>query len=111
MSYDNNPYYNPENWDLTTIAEFDKSDGCYQFDLVVIWQTNEGYLLIGTDSGCSCPSPFEDVEHVSELTHVNPDNPAADIRNAVGEWDEWCGRSRAVWEQEVNDFIVKAIIA
>lgn len=108
MSYYNNPYDNPSSWNLDMIAEFDKSDGSYQFDLIVIWKTDEGYLLIGTDSGCSCPSPFERVEHVSELTHVNPDNIAGDIRSAVGEWDEWCGRPRAVWEQQVNDFILKA---
>lgn len=108
MSYDNNPYYSPEGWGLATVAEFDKSDGCYQFDLVVIWKTKEGQLLIGTDWGCSCPSPFENVEHISELEHVNPDNPAASIRNAVGEWSKYSGRSRADWEREVNEFILKA---
>ncbi|GAA0970037.1 hypothetical protein GCM10009555_018260 [Acrocarpospora macrocephala] len=53
-------YYSPENYGLTTIGEIDWSDGCYQFDYTVIWRNQDGQLLYGEDTGCSCPSPFED---------------------------------------------------
>lgn len=109
MSYNNNPYYNPEKWGLTTIAEFDESDGFYQFDYVVVWKGNDGTLYLANDSGCSCPSPFENVESIAELTRINPDNIGGDIRSAIGEWDKWRGRSRADWEREVNDFILKVV--
>ncbi len=55
----NDPYYSPEKFGLTTIGEIDFSDGCYQFDLTVVWRNASGQLFYGDDSGCSCPSPFE----------------------------------------------------
>lgn len=33
-------------------------DGAYQFDLVGLWKDESGYY-IGTDSGCSCPTPWD----------------------------------------------------
>ena len=30
----------------------------YEYDYIGIWVTTEGYFL-GTDSGCSCPTPWE----------------------------------------------------
>ncbi len=61
-------YYNPEESGLKTVGEIDWSDGCYQFDLTVVWQrVSDGALLYGEDMGCSCPSPFEDMS-VEDLT-------------------------------------------
>lgn len=53
-------YYSPEDSGLRTIGEVDWSDGDYQFDLTVVWQRKDGTFVYGEDSGCSCPSPFED---------------------------------------------------
>ncbi len=39
-----------------TDAELSEPD--WSFDLVGIWKTDEGYYL-STDSGCSCPTPWE----------------------------------------------------
>lgn len=53
-------YYNPEEYDLEIIRDVDKSSGSYEFDQFVVWRnikTNEFYFA--TDSGCSCPTPFE----------------------------------------------------
>lgn len=52
-------YYNPENFGLTKIAEMEWSEPCYSFDMTVAWLDSEGKLYWGSDSGCSCPSPFE----------------------------------------------------
>ncbi len=52
-------YYNPEQHGLVEIYECDVADS-YEFDRFVVWfkpQTNE--LFWASDSGCSCPSPFE----------------------------------------------------
>jgi hypothetical protein len=53
-------YHNPEKYGLTTIGEIDWSDGEYQFDFTVVWQDGDESFWYGDDSGCSCPSPFED---------------------------------------------------
>lgn len=63
-------YVSPEDFDLKTIGEVDFSDGCYQFDLTVLWlRESDGLFLYGDDSGCSCPSPFEDMG-MQDLTSV-----------------------------------------
>lgn len=67
MSYDDNPYYKPENYGLVTVGEYEFTDPCYSFDTLVIWRSEQG-LYIATDSGCSCPIPFENYSTVDELT-------------------------------------------
>lgn len=53
-------YYQPEHFGLQQIAQIDYSDGSYQFDYRVIWRHTDGRMFTARDSGCSCPSPFED---------------------------------------------------
>lgn len=73
---DANPYYNPEQCGLKKIAEVDYTDGCYQFDLRVVWrELATGKLYTARDSGCSCPCPFEDyrkLEDLDELVDITP---------------------------------------
>lgn len=60
MSY-SDIYGSPEKYGLRTIGEVEWGDACYSFDLTVVWQdTTTGALFYADDSGCSCPSPFED---------------------------------------------------
>lgn len=63
----NNVRYAPESFGLTFIGEADLAEPDYSFDLVGVWKGEEGYYL-ATDSGCSCPTPFEDYNDVSDLT-------------------------------------------
>lgn len=44
---------------LTQVAEIDLSEPDYSFDLLGIWKDANGGYYLGTDSGCSCPSPWE----------------------------------------------------
>ncbi len=63
-----NIYSNPEAFGLRIFGEVD-SGGGYDFDKLVVWQdlgTKE--LLWAHDSGCSCPTPFED----HDLTTLRP---------------------------------------
>lgn len=59
--YDADVYHQPEKFGLTPVAEIDYSSGQYEFDLRVVWRHSSGILLTARDSGCSCPSPFEDL--------------------------------------------------
>lgn len=57
-----NPYYHPEQLGLEIVYQVDAIAG-YEFDMLVIWRrTSDGALLMATDSGCSCPVPFDDCE-------------------------------------------------
>lgn len=62
-----NIYYSPEDFGLEVVGVIERSDGDYQFDMVVVWKQARGKYWIGQDSGCSCPSPFEDYGDVNQL--------------------------------------------
>lgn len=70
MSYETNVYYHPEKSKLTVVAEWEFSDRSYCFDTRVVWRNDRGELVTARDSGCSCPSPFEDMG-LSDLTSVS----------------------------------------
>jgi hypothetical protein len=62
-------YYNPENFGLETIGEVDWDDESYSFNMTAVWCDKEtGQLYWADDSGCSCPSPFEDYNDRDKLT-------------------------------------------
>ena len=55
-----NPYYSPEKVGLTVIGELDDADS-YEFNTIVAW-TDGKNIYWAHDSGCSCPTPFEEYE-------------------------------------------------
>lgn len=63
--------YQPENYGFEQIGDVDWSDGCYQFDLTTVWKHKaSGSFYMADDSGCSCPSPYEGVRSVVDLTPI-----------------------------------------
>lgn len=72
MSYDSNVYYHPEKHGLKVVAEIEYSDLSYVFDTRVVWKHMlSGLLYTARDAGCSCPTPFEDYNAVSDLERVD----------------------------------------
>lgn len=69
MSWDNNPYYHPEALGLTFFAEIGGYES-YEFDIMAIWE-KDGKFYWAVDSGCSCPSPFEDFNSLDDLDSGN----------------------------------------
>lgn len=67
MSYDTNPYYNPEATGLVKVAEVELDEPCYSFDTVAVWADAHG-MYLATDSGCSCPTPFENYNGKQDMT-------------------------------------------
>ncbi len=56
-----NVYYNPEQCGLNLVGVLDDAKLSYEFDtLIVLEATQDGKLYWARDSGCSCPTPFED---------------------------------------------------
>lgn len=61
-------YCNPEEFGLTTVGQIDWDDrDDYGFSMTVVWKDKDGKLYWAFDSGCSCPSPFEDFHDINQL--------------------------------------------
>lgn len=65
--YESNVYYSPEKWGLSVVAEIDYSSGSYEFDYRVVWKDDTGKLWTARDSGCSCPTPFDECHSLDDL--------------------------------------------
>lgn len=80
-----NIYHDPEKYGLLTIGEIDWSSGCYEFDLTTVWKReSDGRFVYAEDSGCSCPSPFEDTG-INELTVLRK-------RGGLNDFKEHCAK-------------------
>ena len=62
-------YSNPENYGLKILAEASE-DEAYQFNMFVVWEDCAGGMYYADDSGCSCPSPFEEFMHPAGLNKL-----------------------------------------
>lgn len=67
--WDFNPYYHPENCDVELLITIDEPNMSYEFNTTIIVKDNPtGVLYVTSDSGCSCPTPFEDVRGLGDMT-------------------------------------------
>lgn len=88
--YDRNPFYNPEKCGLEIVETTEEPNMSYEFHYVVLWKDiASGKLYWSEDSGCSCPSPFEDVSSLSDLTELDKTKDEYERRKrlcAAGEY-------------------------
>jgi len=91
-----NIYYNPEDFGLTIFGMVEQ-DLSYSFDMFVIWRNNDtDTLYYKTDSGCSCPSPFED-DTRETLIPIDPYH----LQSFVAELRSWA--NHGVFEENNTD--------
>ena len=57
-----NPYYHPESLGIVEVFEAEDADLSYEFDIFLLFVHSDGRVFSAQDSGCSCPTPFEDYE-------------------------------------------------
>ena len=83
------PYYDPEHYGLSIVGVVEE-ELSYEFDMFVIWTDGETYYW-ASDSGCSCPIPFEDTELI-----------AGTARDALIDLEAWV--KAGLWEyNDTND--------
>lgn len=101
--------YEPEKFGLEILVEAD-AGGRYEFDTVLlVKRLEDGALFLVADSGCSCPSPFED-KGLGDLVRINSVQDAAVF---LDEWG-WTGtakdyRDSTAERAEVLDGVRKAL--
>ncbi len=95
MGYDAPDVYNqPEKFGLEQVASIDYSSGSYEFDERIVWFHKEsGKFYMARDSGCSCPSPFENYDSLEKLSPFNLE----ELENEVKE------ETRAKYEGDTYD--------
>lgn len=98
---DPDPYYSPEHFGLTTFGEADAGGG-YDFDKFVVWTRADGSFTWATDTGCSCPSPFEDLD-VDDL-------PIGTARNAIDDLIAWIG-PEDYWNRDARSGAAQRLLA
>jgi hypothetical protein len=77
-----NIYYNAEGCGFQVVADEDTA-GSYEFDQVLVVRATDGTLWAAHDSGCSCPTPFEDVRWPTDWTAVTR---VEDLDSVFEDW-------------------------
>lgn len=63
-------YCSPEDFGLKAVGDIDTA-GAWEFSMLAVWRREvDGVMFWGTDSGCSCPSPFEGVTSTDDLREI-----------------------------------------
>lgn len=101
-----NIYYSPEEYGLEVVGAIERSGDCYQFDMVVVWKQARGKYWIGQDSGCSCPSPFEDIYDVNSLDGpYNKDGLRKRLNWIRENESDYCSLTTAEFKREISSIL------
>ncbi len=95
----NNPYYSPEKCGLVKVAEAELDGESYQFHIRIVWKAADGKFYTASDSGCSCPTPFEDIRGLDDLTLLD--------KNLLNEIKIELRQSTALSPAEAQEFLYK----
>lgn len=85
MDYDSNVYYYPDKWGLAPLGELGARLG-YDFDIFAVWKDDHGNVYYAHDSGCSCPTPFEDFNSLEDLGRVTDEEGWEEFQEAVDQF-------------------------
>jgi hypothetical protein len=59
---------------LSYVGGFDWDNESWQFNITQVWKETRGRYFVASDSGCSCPSPFEDINYTDDRGVYGPYN-------------------------------------
>jgi hypothetical protein len=59
---------------LEYIESFDWDNESYEFNCTQVWKERRGRYFVASDSGCSCPTPFEDINYTDDEGVYGPYN-------------------------------------
>jgi len=98
--WDRNVADNPEKCGMRLLGSLEDGNASYSFDTVIVLQdVEDGKVYAAYDCGCSCPTPFENVRGIGDLTEIRS---VADIQAFVKakasecvDWD--LGQRRALY--------------
>ncbi|QJD50767.1 hypothetical protein KNV00_gp038 [Streptomyces phage Bmoc] len=59
---------------LEYIGSFDWDQESWQFNITQVWKEARGRYYVASDSGCSCPMPFEKINYTTDKGVYGPYN-------------------------------------
>jgi hypothetical protein len=80
-----NIYYSPEKFGLTVVGVGDEEDMSYEFDTFAVWTDENGRYYWASDSGCSCPAPFENYYSLDDLYSGTKQDALNDLNAWIGD--------------------------
>lgn len=83
---------------LNEVDSIELSHEDWSFNILGVWKNDQGYYL-GTDSGCSCPTPFENYGSIDDFT--GPLTASQAIEEATSIFEDARGR----YKNELEDLI------
>lgn len=82
--YGKDVYNSPAEHGLEIVGDIEWDDEAYSFNMTAVWRDPQtGQLYWADDSGCSCPSPFEDVRSRADLTAGTTDELDAHLKGQL----------------------------
>lgn len=83
-----NPYYNPEKLELE-ILSFDEPEMSYEYNILCFWATKNGLIYSASDSGCSCPTPFEEYSGETQKDVIQKLERIGSLEQSLSIFDSW----------------------
>lgn len=83
-----NPYYDPSKLDLKLIS-YDEPDMCHEYNTLCFWATEDGRVYSASDSGCSCPTPFEDYSGETQKEALQKMERVSSAYHAESIFNSW----------------------
>jgi len=106
MSERHNPYYEPEKLGLQSLS-FDEPDMSYEYNTYLFVKTEDGRVFADSDSGCSCPKPFENSEGETQDEVIQKMERVEDVSMAEGmlrSWGKsWDGKRSFITAEDIRE--------
>lgn len=98
-----NPYYDSDKLGWKKL-ELDQDDLAYEYNTLCFWKTKTGLIFSASDSGCSCPIPFQDYEGETEEDIIKKLERIGSLDQAtalISSWNERYGYKSKVSLNEI----------
>lgn len=83
-----NPYYDPHKLSLEMIS-FHEPGLSWEYNTLCFWATEDGRVYSASDSGCSCPTPFEQYEGEDEKEVITKLERVGSVEQGESIFDSW----------------------
>lgn len=102
VTYPMNPYYDSEKLGLV-MESWDEPNMSYEFNTFCLWATQDGRVFRASDSGCSCPTPFQGYCGSTRDAVLQTLEQVGSEEQATRAFDAW--RTTTDWEGKPTMFL------